>query len=65
MQPLVTTINATSNSRFFTQAYVPKSVDKPYFRFGIHSMIGFVRDDQRLYTPSLPTESRPFAFLNS
>ncbi|MFM8179139.1 MAG: DUF6588 family protein [Candidatus Kapaibacterium sp.] len=59
MQPLVTTINATSNSRFFSQAYVPDSVDKPYFRFSVHTMVGFVRDDQRLYTPSLPTESRP------
>lgn len=65
MQPLVTTINATSNSRFFSQAYVPTSVDKPYFRFGIHTMMGFVRDDQRLYTPSLPTEARPYAFLDS
>ncbi len=54
MQPLVTTSNATANSRFFRTAFVPKKVDKPYFRFGIHSMFGFVRDDQKTYTPIAP-----------
>ena len=38
MEPLVTSINATSNSRFFNQAFVPKKVSKPYFRFGVHGM---------------------------
>lgn len=59
MEPLVTSINATSNSRFFNQAFVPKKVSKPYFRFGVHGMTGFVRDDQLLYTPQLPTEKKP------
>lgn len=54
MKPLVTTTNAAANSRFFRTAYVPKKVDKPYFRFGLHSMIGFVRDDQKTYTPIAP-----------
>ena len=58
MQPLVTTLNSASNSRFFNQAYVPTKVDKPYFRFSINSMVGFVRDDQREYTPTLPVENR-------
>ena len=54
MQPLVTTTNAAANSRFFRTAFVPKKVDKPYFRLGVHSMFGFVRDDQKTYTPIAP-----------
>ncbi|MBS1536755.1 MAG: hypothetical protein JST20_03280 [Bacteroidetes bacterium] len=54
LQPLVTTSNATANSRFFRSAFVPKKVDKLYFRFGIHSMFGFVRDDQKSYAPIAP-----------
>lgn len=56
LQPLVETLNATSNSRFFNQAFVPQSVDKPYFRIGIHSMLGFVREDMKTYTPAMPAE---------
>ncbi len=58
MQPLVTTLNSTSNSRFFNKAEVPTKVDQPYFRFSVNGMVGFVRDDQREYTPQLPTEKR-------
>jgi len=54
MQPLVTTSNAAANSRFFRSAFVPTKVDKPYFRFGLHSMFGFVREDQKTYTPIAP-----------
>jgi hypothetical protein len=53
IQPMVTSINATSNARFFNQAYVPTKVDKPYFRVGIHGMMGIVRDDQKSFVPSL------------
>jgi len=56
LQPLVETMNATSNSRFFNQAFVPQKVDKPYFRFGIHGMLGFVRDDMKTYNPAMPAE---------
>ncbi len=59
MQPLVTTLNSASNSRFFNLAHVPEKVDKPYFRFSINTMVGFVRDDQREYVPSLPVENEP------
>lgn len=55
MEPLVTSINATSNSRFFNQAFVPKKVSRPYYRIGVHFMTGFVREDQKLYAPALPT----------
>ncbi len=58
MQPMITTVNAVSNSRFYQQAYVPTKVDKPYFRFSIQGMVGFVRDDQREYSPELPTEKQ-------
>lgn len=54
LTPLVTTSNATSNSRFFRSAHVPKKVDKPYFRFGIHAMTGAVRDDQKSFKPISP-----------
>ncbi len=54
LTPLVTTSNATSNSRFFRSAHVPKKVDKPYFRFGIHAMTGAVRDDQKSFKPLSP-----------
>lgn len=59
MEPLVTTVNATSNARFFRQAAIPSSVERPYVRFGIHSMLGFIRDDQRMYRPTLPTLAQP------
>ena len=54
MKPLVTTSNAAANSRFFRTAFVPIKVNKPYFRFGLHSMFGFVREDQKTYTPIAP-----------
>lgn len=54
MKPLVVVSNATSNSRFFRQAFVPKKVDKPYFKVGLHGMVGGVRDDQKTYTPVAP-----------
>lgn len=58
LTPLVTTSNATSNSRFFRSAHVPKKVDKPYFRFGIHAMTGAVRDDQKSFKPISPVGSK-------
>ena len=53
VQPMVETINATSNARFYSSAYVPKDVDAPYFRIGMQGMLGFVREDMRSFTPSL------------
>ncbi len=57
LQPLVESINSTSNSRFFHQAYVPEKVDKPYFRVSVNGMTGFVKDDMLCYTPQFPTDS--------
>lgn len=55
IKPLVVVSNATANSRFFRQAFIPKKVDKAYFKVGVHSMVGFVREDQKTYTPIAPT----------
>jgi hypothetical protein len=63
MKPMIESINATSNSRFFNQAYVPKSVKKPYFRIGIHAMAGFVSDDQKTYNPAMPMEEMSYEGL--
>ncbi len=52
VQPMVTSVNATSNARFFTQAYVPRSVDRPYFRFGIHGMMGVIPEADKTFKPS-------------
>lgn len=56
LQPVVKVINATSNSRFYNQAYVPKKVDKPYFRVSINGMYGLVNDENKSYSPYMPQE---------
>ncbi|MEN9281287.1 MAG: hypothetical protein RL594_222 [Bacteroidota bacterium] len=53
VQPMVTTINATSNARFFTMAYVPEKVDKPYFRVSVNGMAGLISEEQKWFDPSL------------
>lgn len=63
LKPLVESINATSNSRFFNTAYVPKEVEKPYFKFSIHTMVGFVGSDQKSYKPVMPNEPLDYAKL--
>ena len=56
MEPVVRVTNSTSNSRFFTQAYIPKKVDKVYFRVGIHGMSGLVNDDLKYFKPVMPSK---------
>ncbi len=65
LTPLVTTSNATVNSRFFRSAYIPKKSEKIYFRFGIHGMTGTVRDDQKSFTPVSPVGSKSVEFNNA
>ncbi|MBX3042272.1 MAG: hypothetical protein KIT33_08965 [Candidatus Kapabacteria bacterium] len=60
MEPVVRVINSTSNSRFFTQAYVPQKVKKPYFRVGIHGMSGLVNDDLKSFSPVMPSSEYRF-----
>ncbi len=64
LTPLVQSMNSTSNSRFFNNAYVPEKTDKVYFKFSIQSMMGFVRDDQKTYTPIFPNEPLDINKLN-
>ncbi len=57
LQPVVTVVNGTSNTRFFNLAYIPPKVQKPYFRVGIQNMLGFVNDDLKTYAPVMPSDS--------
>jgi hypothetical protein len=56
LQPTVEVMNITSNARFYNSAYVPTKVKKPYFKFGIHAMYGFVPDNRKTYSPLLPSQ---------
>ncbi len=60
MQPMVEAVNATSNSRFFSSAFVPVKVDKPYFRISLNAMGGIVPDNKKTYQPQLPAEELTF-----
>ncbi len=53
VQPMVNTINATSNARFYSSAYVPKKVKKAYVRISVNGMAGLINEDLKWYTPSL------------
>lgn len=53
VQPMVNTINATSNARFYSSAYVPKKVSKAYVRISANAMAGLINEDLKWYTPSL------------
>lgn len=57
LTPLVQAVNATSNSRFMVNAYVPKKVEKAYFRITANGMSGVIRDDQKTFNPTLPMEA--------
>ncbi len=57
LTPMVQAVNSTSNARFFNTAKIPQMVDKPYIKFGIHAMYGFVRDDMKTYQPRFPMDS--------
>lgn len=57
LKPMVQSMNATSNSRFFNSAYVPRQVRKPYFKVSVNTMLGFVPEDYKTYNPTLPLEN--------
>ena len=48
IQPMVNTINATSNTRFYTNAYIPSETDKPYVRVSANGMVGYISEGQIL-----------------
>lgn len=56
MEPVVQVMNAVSNSRFFNSAFIPRYVEKPYFKISINGMIGFVPDAKKWYSPQMPSE---------
>jgi hypothetical protein len=58
LSPTVQVVNATSNAGFFHSAYVPRKVNKPYFRISGNLMLGSVRDDMKTFNPQIP--ARPF-----
>ena len=64
LQPMVESINVTSNSRFFNSAYVPSKVDKPYFKFSLNGMLGFIPDEKDLFVPVLPSSDVDFDELS-
>jgi len=65
LSPMVEAVNSTSNARFYTAAYVPRKVSKPYFRVSLNAMTGFVNESQRFYSPSLPTDSFELSKLST
>ena len=56
MQPLVEAVNSTSNARFINTAFIPKEVDKAYFKVSLNGMFGLVNNSMRTYKPNLPLE---------
>lgn len=56
LEPVVKVVNLTSNTGFFSNAFVPNKVAKPYFHFSIEGMVGFVPDKYKTYTPYMPNE---------
>lgn len=56
LEPVVKIVNATSNSRFFNSAYIPKNVDKPYFKVSLQTMTGLVSDELKSYNPIMPSQ---------
>jgi len=56
LEPVVKVVNLTSNTGFYSNAFVPHKVAKPYFHFSIEGMVGFVPDKYKTYTPSIPCE---------
>jgi hypothetical protein len=58
LSPMVKTVNATSNSGFFNDAYVPRRVDKAYFKISLHGMTGFVNESDKMFNPKIAT--KPF-----
>lgn len=54
MDPVVKIINSTSNSRFYSGAYIPSKNIKPYYRVSANLMTGIVNDNFKYYSPVLP-----------
>ena len=58
MSPLVIVSNVGANDGFYNSASIPK-VNKLHFNFSIHSMMAWVKEDQRGFDGSLPLADAP------
>jgi hypothetical protein len=56
LQPVVKVVNTTSNTGFFYDAFVPKQVSTPYFKFTIQMMYGITPESEKTYTPQMPNQ---------
>ncbi|MGQ9818638.1 MAG: DUF6588 family protein [Candidatus Kapaibacteriales bacterium] len=56
LQPLAEVVNATSNSRFYSTAFLPKGNKRFYIRISINGMYGIVPNNKKEYSPVLPNE---------
>lgn len=56
LQPLAEVVNTTSNSRFFSTAFVPKWDKRFYIRISLNGMYGIVPNNKKEYSPVLPNE---------
>lgn len=57
IQPMITTINATSNAAFYNTAYVPDT-NAFYAKISVRGMVGFISEDQKTYSPTLDLGTR-------
>ncbi len=63
IQPMITTVNATSNAAFYNTAYIPDT-NAVYVKISLRGMVGFIRDDQKSYTPTLDLGAPSTNLLN-
>ncbi len=56
LQPVVKVVNTTSNTGFFYDAFVPKQVSTPYFKFTIQMMYGITPESEKTYVPQMPNQ---------
>lgn len=57
LQPLAEVVNATSNARFFSTAFIPIGKKNFYIRISVNGMIGIVPNNKKEYSPTLPNEA--------
>jgi len=53
-KPLPIITNASTNAGFFSDAYIPTYVKKPYFKIKLNGMLGFVNDDLKSFDTKIP-----------
>jgi len=63
-KPLVEATNASVNSRFFSNAFIPRKVEEPYFKIGVHFSTGIIPDNRKWMQPNFPVEQFRLDSLN-